>query len=302
MALLYAFRSLALLAGSRNWPEKWRFLSPSFLCMVESYHLFFLPQRPHFSTKVAIYRQERVAYCAPPPSCALSLSLSLSLSLLSASLSCARARDLAHQFANITPTHCVKSRDCSTRLLNFHMYRRESGIHLFFLFLLFSGSNAPNAAPMLCLFVCRCCCAFFCDAVVLDCSIEWIGEEWVDSQVFQWVQGVVGKKSFVSILQLCCYVLLCKTSFRLWWCICDAPPLLLLLHSRTHLREQTSWSSRLEHSCIKDKLSHYWFQVCVFFLSFCRRKKPKKKEFQKKLPLQSACYVCWKRICWRRNC
>jgi hypothetical protein len=34
-------------------------------------------------------------------------------------------------------------------------------------------------------FVCRCCCAFFCDALVLDCSIEWINEEWVDSQVFQ---------------------------------------------------------------------------------------------------------------------
>jgi hypothetical protein len=71
-------------------------------------------------------------------------------------------------------------------LLNFHMYKRENGIHIFFFFFLFIfGSNAPNASPMLCLFVCRCCCAFFCDALVLDCSIEWISEEWVDSRVFQ---------------------------------------------------------------------------------------------------------------------
>jgi hypothetical protein len=45
-----------------------------------------------------------------------------------------------------------------------------------------------------------------------------------------------------------------------------------------------------------------WLIPSLCLLSFCRRKKPKKKEFQKKLPLQSACYVCWKRICWRRNC
>lgn len=101
---------------------------------------------------------------------------------------------------------------------------------------------------------------------------------------------MVRKKSFVSILELCCYVLLCKTSFRLWWCICDALPLLLLLHSRTHLREQTSWSSRLENSCIKEKLSLDWFQVCVFFL-FAGEKNQKNKRIPEEAPV-TVCLLC----------
>jgi hypothetical protein len=62
--------------------------------------------------------------------CCKSVLLQNRLSL--SSLRFCRARNLAHQFANITPTHCAKSRDCSTPLLNFHMYKRENGIHIFF--------------------------------------------------------------------------------------------------------------------------------------------------------------------------
>jgi hypothetical protein len=115
--------------------------------------LVFLP-KGHISPQKWLFigkREWRIARHHPR---ALSLSLS---SLLCVSLVRARAGDLAHQFANITPTHCAKSRDCSTQLLNLHMYsynRRESGIHSRNFFLsFFHGPIAPNAAPMLCLFV-----------------------------------------------------------------------------------------------------------------------------------------------------
>ncbi len=117
--------------------------------------LVFLPKGPHFSTKVAIYRQERVAYCAPPPSCTLSLPLS--------SLRLSRARaiwlinlQISHQ--PIALNLVITVPNCSTFICTRTTdVRVESIVALSFLFcffFFFHGPNAPNAAPMLCLFVC----------------------------------------------------------------------------------------------------------------------------------------------------